>query len=48
MGFVKAAANRVIFVDQGVVTEDTTPRALFAVPKHERTKLSRSQILRTG
>ena len=48
MGFVKAAADRVIFMDLGVVIEDTTPRALFTAPKHERTKLFLSQILHTG
>jgi polar amino acid transport system ATP-binding protein len=48
MGFVRAAADRVIFMDQGVLIEDTTPHALFTAPKHERTKLFLSQILHTS
>ena len=40
-----AAAQRIIFMDEGKVIEDTTPEALFAAPKHERTKLFLSKIL---
>lgn len=45
MGFVRAAADRVIFLDNGSIVEDTTPEALFTAPKEERTKLFLSQIL---
>jgi polar amino acid transport system ATP-binding protein len=45
MGFVKAAADRIIFMDEGRVVEDTTPEGLFTAPKHERTKLFLSKIL---
>jgi polar amino acid transport system ATP-binding protein len=45
MGFVRAAADRVVFMDQGGVVEDTTPELLFSAPKHERTKRFLSQIL---
>ncbi len=45
MGFARAAAQRIIFMDEGKVIEDTTPEALFAAPKHERTKLFLSKIL---
>lgn len=45
MGFVRAAADRVIFLDNGSIVEDTTPEALFSAPKEERTKLFLSQIL---
>ena len=45
MGFVKAAADRIIFMDHGQVVEDTTPDGLFTDPKHERTKLFLSKIL---
>ncbi len=45
MGFVKAAADRIIFMDDGRVVEDTTPEGLFTAPKHERTKLFLSKIL---
>jgi ABC-type polar amino acid transport system ATPase subunit len=45
MGFARAAAQRVIFMDEGKVIEDTSPEALFTAPKHERTKLFLSKIL---
>jgi len=45
MGFVRAAADRVIFMDNGTVVEETTPEKLFTAPQHERTKLFLSQIL---
>ena len=45
MGFVKAAADRIVFMDEGKVVEITTPEGLFTAPKHERTKLFLSKIL---
>jgi polar amino acid transport system ATP-binding protein len=45
MGFVRAAADRVVFMDNGSIIEDTTPELLFTAPKHERTKRFLSQIL---
>jgi len=45
MGFVRAAANRIIFMDEGRVIEETTPPELFTAPKHERTKQFLSKIL---
>jgi polar amino acid transport system ATP-binding protein len=45
MGFTRAAADRVILMDEGQIIEDTTPEELFTAPKHERTKLFLSQIL---
>ena len=38
MGFARQVADRVLFVDQGKILEDTTPSQLFEAPKHERTK----------
>ena len=38
MGFAKNVSDRVIFMDQGVIVEDESPRELFENPKHERTK----------
>lgn len=46
MGFVRAAADRVILLDDGAIVEETTPEGLFTAPKKERTKLFLSQILR--
>jgi polar amino acid transport system ATP-binding protein len=45
MGFARAAANRIIFVDEGRIIEDTAPDELFANPREERTKLFLSKIL---
>jgi polar amino acid transport system ATP-binding protein len=45
MGFARAAARRIIFMDEGKVVEETTPEELFTAPKHERTKLFLSKIL---
>jgi ABC-type polar amino acid transport system ATPase subunit len=45
MGFARAAADEVIFMDYGLIVERTTPHDLFNNPKEERTKLFLSQIL---
>jgi ABC-type polar amino acid transport system ATPase subunit len=45
MGFARAAAKRIVFMDQGQIIEITTPELLFTAPKHERTKRFLSQIL---
>lgn len=45
MGFARAAADEVIFMDFGKIVEHTTPHDLFNNPKHERTQLFLSQIL---
>jgi polar amino acid transport system ATP-binding protein len=45
MGFARAAADRIIFMDQGSVVEDTTPDGLFTNPEHDRTKMFLSKIL---
>jgi polar amino acid transport system ATP-binding protein len=45
MGFARNAADRIIFMDEGKIVEDTTPDELFTNPKHERTKLFLSKIL---
>jgi polar amino acid transport system ATP-binding protein len=45
MGFVRAAADRIVFMDHGAVVEETTPTELFENPKEERTRLFLSKIL---
>lgn len=45
MGFVRSAADEVVFMDFGKVVEHTTPDGLFNDPQHDRTKLFLSQIL---
>lgn len=36
MGFAKEVADRVIFMDEGVIVEEGTPREIFDEPKNER------------
>jgi len=38
MGFARDVADRVVFMDGGVVVEQGTPQEVFDNPKHERTK----------
>jgi len=38
MGFAKEVADRVIFVDGGVIVEDGTPEDVFENPKTDRAK----------
>ncbi len=45
MGFARAAADRVVFMDDGVVVETAAPDDLFNNPQHDRTKLFFSKIL---
>ena len=45
MGFVRAAADRILFMDEGQIIEETTPELLFTAPKHERTQQFLSKIL---
>ena len=45
MGFAQAVANRVIFMDQGQIVEQNSPKEFFNNPKSDRTKLFLSQIL---
>ena len=45
MGFAKAVANRVIFMDQGQIVEENSPEEFFHHPKSDRTKDFLSKIL---
>jgi ABC-type polar amino acid transport system ATPase subunit len=38
MGFARAAADRVIFMDAGAIVEQGRADEIFAAPKHERTR----------
>jgi ABC-type polar amino acid transport system ATPase subunit len=46
MGFARAAADRVLFMADGLVVEEGAPRDIFESPQHERTKTFISQIQR--
>lgn len=45
MGFARAAADRVYFIDEGEIVESGTPDQIFDDPKHERTKAFFDKIL---
>jgi general L-amino acid transport system ATP-binding protein len=45
MGFARAVADRVIFMDRGEIVEQNEPESFFANPQNDRTKLFLSQIL---
>jgi polar amino acid transport system ATP-binding protein len=38
MGFARDVADRVVFMDEGVIMEEGTPEAVFDNPRNERTK----------
>jgi polar amino acid transport system substrate-binding protein/general L-amino acid transport system ATP-binding protein len=46
MGFARAVADRVIFMDAGQIVEEGTPDEFFGRPRQARTKLFLSQILK--
>ncbi|WP_083577200.1 amino acid ABC transporter ATP-binding protein [Rhodococcus tukisamuensis] len=45
MGFARKAADRIIFMADGVVVEDSTPDSFFTAPKSDRAKDFLSKIL---
>jgi putative lysine transport system ATP-binding protein len=45
MGFAKDVADRVVFMDQGVIAEEGKPEDIFNNPKHERTREFLSRVL---
>ncbi|HCM26933.1 MAG: glutamine ABC transporter ATP-binding protein [Treponema sp. GWB1_62_6] len=45
MGFARAAANRIIFMDQGQILESAPPEQFFTAPREERTKKFLEHIL---
>jgi len=45
MGFAKEVADRVIFIDEGVIMEDAPPSEFFSNPKNERLKSFLSKVL---
>ena len=45
MGFAREVADRVLFIDGGVIVEEGPPNELFNNPQNERTKLFLSKIL---
>jgi ABC-type polar amino acid transport system ATPase subunit len=45
MGFAREVADRVIFMDGGVIIEENQTAALFSSPENERTRAFVARIL---
>ncbi len=45
MGFAREVASRIIFIDKGVIAEDSSPNEIFSNPKNERLKEFLSKLL---
>jgi ABC-type polar amino acid transport system ATPase subunit len=45
MGFARAVADRIVFMDEGRIVEDAKPQVFFDSPKSERLRQFLSQIL---
>lgn len=45
VGFASEVADRIVFMDGGVIVEESTPEEFFQNPKEDRTKKFLSQIL---
>jgi general L-amino acid transport system ATP-binding protein len=45
MGFARAVADRLVFIDHGQIVEEGPPAQIFEAPQHERTRRFLSQIL---
>ncbi|HOV69938.1 MAG TPA: amino acid ABC transporter ATP-binding protein [Clostridia bacterium] len=45
MGFAREVADRILFMDEGIIYEEGTPAELFGSPKRERTREFLSKVL---
>ncbi|UFW53904.1 amino acid ABC transporter ATP-binding protein [Bradyrhizobium arachidis] len=45
MGFARSVADRVVFMDAGMIVEEGLPHQFFSDPKHERTRAFLKQIM---
>lgn len=45
MGFAREVANKVLFIDEGLILESGTPEEFFSNPKHPRLKEFLSKVL---
>ena len=45
MGFAREVADKLVFMDGGVIVESGNPREVMANPKHERTKEFLSKVM---
>lgn len=45
MGFAREVADRVVFIDQGIIQEQGTPEQIFTAPQNQRTAAFLSKVL---
>ncbi|MGV0742777.1 amino acid ABC transporter ATP-binding protein [Mycolicibacterium sp. XJ870] len=45
MGFAREVADKLVFMDAGVIVESGNPREMMSNPKHERTKAFLSKVM---
>ena len=45
MGFAREVADRVVFMDHGVILEEAAPEEFFLNPQHDRAKQFLKQLL---
>ena len=45
MGFAREVANRVMFINEGVIAEEGTPEEIFGAPKSQRLQEFLSKVL---
>jgi polar amino acid transport system ATP-binding protein len=48
MGFAREVADRVCFLDAGVILEEGPPEQIFSAPKEERTQEFLARVLAAG
>lgn len=45
IGFAREVADRVVFIDQGIIQEESTPEQIFTAPQNPRTAAFLSKVL---
>jgi polar amino acid transport system ATP-binding protein len=45
IGFAREVADKVVFMDGGIVVEEGKPRDVIAHPRHDRTRAFLSKVL---
>jgi polar amino acid transport system ATP-binding protein len=45
MGFAREVADRVLFIDQGIIQEEGAPQQIFSHPTNPRTQAFLSKVL---
>jgi polar amino acid transport system ATP-binding protein len=48
MAFARDVADRVVFMDDGMIVESSDPKSFFANPQHERSKAFLKRLLSPG